>query len=179
MASFPAFAPRLLTRSAFTALLVLGYAAAHAQIMPQPAPPMGPAPTNVSYYVDGKKISPLEMAAIKSDDILSMDVIKDKAEQRSLGEAQAEGVVLITTKAHASLPAVQAFNKRFPVQPGIPAQNEAAAAAQAYLKQHYPAAKLESILSVKGKTDRYNATFTNEGQRLQLLFDGKGNPVEQ
>lgn len=179
MTTFPSFVARPLACGAFSALLALGCATAHAQVVPKPAPPMGPAPKNVSYYVDGKKMSSSEMAAIKGDDILSMDVIKDKAQQQSLGESQAEGVVLVTTKTNASSPDVLAFNKRFPLTPGTPAQSTAMAAAQAYVTQHYPAAKLEAVFPVKNKTDRYNVTFTNEGQRVYLLFDGQGQPVER
>ncbi|MGI4833728.1 MAG: hypothetical protein ACRYFK_09730 [Janthinobacterium lividum] len=179
MKTFPTLLARPLTRGAFSILLALGAATAHAQVVPKPAPPRGPAPKNVSYYVDGKKISPSEMAAMKDDDILSVDVIKDKTQQQSLHESQANGVVLITTKANASSPAVLAFDKRFPKQPASPAQNAAVAAATAYVAQHYPTAKLEMVFPVKDKTDRYNATFINNGQRVYLLFDGQGQPVEQ
>lgn len=179
MTTFPTFVTRPLACGAFAILLALGAATAHAQVQPKPAPPMRPAPKNVAYYVDGKKMSSSEMAAIKGDDILSMDVIKDKAQQQSLGESQADGVVLVTTKANANSPAVQVFNKRFPTQPATPAQNAAVAAATAYVAQHYPASKLEMVFPVKGQANRYNATFTNNGQRVYLLFDGQGNPVEQ
>lgn len=173
------FPARHLTRLIWAALLALGCATAHAQVVPKPAPPTGPAPKSVSYYVDGKKTSPSEMAAIKGDDILSMDVIKDKAQQQSLGESEADGVALITTKSGANSPEVQAFNRRFPLTPATPAQGAAIAAAQAYVAQHYPAAKLESAFPAKGKTDRYQVFFTNNGQRVYLLFDGQGQPVAQ
>jgi len=179
MTIFPTFVTRPLAGGAFAVLLALGATTAQAQVQPKPAPPMGPAPKNVSYYVDGKKISSSDLKNIKGDDILSMDVIKDKAQQQSLGESQADGVVLVTTKANANAPTVQVFNKRFPTQPASPEQNAAVAAATAYVAQHYPTSKLEMVFPVKDQPNRYNATFTNNGQRVYLLFDGKGQPVEQ
>lgn len=178
MVSLPAFLTRPLVGSAFIALLTLGCSTAHDQAVPTPAPPPAAAPQNIAYYVDGQKVSASDIPGIKGDDIQYMNVIKDKAQQQSLGEAQADGVALITTKANANSPEVIAFNRRFPAKPATPAQNEAVATVQTYLKQHYPAAKVEAITLAKDQTDRYTAIFTDNGQRLQLLFDGKGNPVK-
>lgn len=96
-----------------------------------------------------------------------------------LGQASADGVALITTKANATSPAVVAFNKRFPVMPATPEQNAGTAAATAYITKKYPGAKLEIVGPARGKPGRYNAVFIDAGQRLQLLFDGQGQPVAQ
>jgi hypothetical protein len=32
---------------------------------------------------------------------------------------------------------------------------------------------------LREKADRYQAIFTDGGKRLQLLFDGQGQPVQQ
>ena len=122
------------------------------------------------------------MAAIKGDDILSMNIIKDKAQLQSLGESQADGVALITTKANANSPEVLAFNKRIgqvvPLVPATPAQQAGVAAATAYVQQHYPTARLESVGPITGQDDRYQATFLDKGQRVYLLFDGQGRVVK-
>jgi len=181
MNSFPTFIARPLACGAFTLLLALEAATAHAQMVPKPAPaqPSHELPKDIAYFVDGKPTSLEAIQQLKPDDIQAMNVLKG-ARAHSLGlSSQQQGAILITTKAGANSPEVAAFNQRFPTKAAAPEQQAAIAAAQAYVAQHYPAAKIEFVGLEKGQTDRYNATFTNEGQRLQLLFDGKGNPVER
>lgn len=180
MATFPAFITHRLAGGASAALLVLGCSVAHAQAGPQPAPARQPAPQNVAYYVDGQPTSQVEMSKIAPDDIQSIDVLKGAQARQQLGlAAREEGAVLITTKAGASSPAVMAFNQRFPKTPATPAQTAAVAAAQAYIRQHYPAAKVEFVAPAKTKADRYTAVYEENGQRKQLLFDGQGHVVAQ
>lgn len=181
MASFPAFVTRPLAGGALALLLALGAATAHAQVTPRPAPapPQHDLPKDIAYFVDGKPASQAAIKQLKPDDIQAMNVLKG-AQAQSLGlSGQQKGAVLITTKAGANSPETLAFNQRFPTRAASPEQQAAIAAAQAYVTQHYPAAKLEFVGPEKNQTDRYNATFTNEGQRVYLLFDGKGNPVEK
>ena len=181
MVYFPAFATRPLVQGAFIALLALGAATAHAQVVPKPAPPQPrqELPKDIAYYIDGKLATEATMKGIKPDDIQAINVLKG-AQAQSLGlSGQQEGAVLVTTKAGANSPETQAFNQRFPTKAATPAQDAAMTAVRSYVQQHYPAAKLESIFQAKGQTDRYTAIFEDSGKRLQLLFDGKGNPVEQ
>jgi hypothetical protein len=179
MASFPAFIARPLAGGALTMLLALGATTAHAQVVPKPAPAVPPVPKNVAYYMDGKLASQADMKAINPNSILSMNVLKEAADKEALGQASSDGVLLITTKNGVNSPEVQALNKRFPTRPASPEQLAAMDAAKAYVTQHYPTANIEHVVSAKGQTDRYNVTFTNNGQRVYLLFDGKGNPVEK
>lgn len=180
MVSFPVFVTRPLACVAFAALLALGHSAAHAQAGPKPAPARHSIPQDIAYYVDGKPATPAEANKLKGDDIQSMDVVKEPSVTRQLGlTPEKKGVVLITTKANANSPEVLAFNQRFPLTPASPAQNAAVAAVQTYMQQRYPAAKVEAIFPVKDKADRYTAVYEENGQRLQLLFDGKGNPVAE
>ena len=170
---------RYLLTAPLVVLLALGYSAAHAQVVPKPAPAVPPAPQNTAYYIDSKPSTYAEVGEIKPDDILSIDIVKSAPDKRKLGLTNEDGAALITTKANATSPAVVAFNKRFPVVPATAEQNAATAAATAYVTQHYPAAKLESVGPVQGKTNRYRAFFTNDGKRVYLLFDGNGQVVEQ
>jgi hypothetical protein len=162
--------------------LLLGYSGAQAQVAPTPAPPQKPLPKNVAYYVDGQKSGPDALAKIEPSSISSMNVIKG-AEQQLFGSASPDGTVVITTKANENSPAVLAFNNRInavkPLTPATPAQNAAVAAIQAYMAKTYPSAKLAMVGPLREKADRYQAIFTDGGKRLQLLFDGQGQPVQQ
>lgn len=173
--------PRRLACGAVAALLALGCASAHAQaVAPHPAPAKPPIPKNIAYYVDGKKVSQTDMASLQPDAIKSIDVVKSPADREKLGlSRETEGAVLITTQANANTPDVVAFNQRFPVQPATPAQNRAITAIQLYLRQQYPAAKVETVSQVPNKENRYQATYEENGKRWQLFFDGDGNVVPQ
>jgi hypothetical protein len=181
MTSFPTAITRRLAGGAFAALLALGAATAHAQIVPKPAPPRPrqELPKDIAYYVDGKSVTEATVKQLKPDDIQAVNVLKGAQAQPLNLSSKQTGAVLVTTKAGANSPEVTAFNQRFPMTPATPEQEAAVAAVQSYIKQHYPAVKLESIFPAKGQTDRYTAIFEESGKRLQLLFDGKGNPVEQ
>ena len=181
MVSFPAFATRSLIQGAFIALLALGAATAHAQVVPKPAPPQvrHELPKDIAYYVDGKSATEATVKQLKPDDIQAVNVLKGAQAQPLNLSSKQTGALLITTKAGASSPEVMAFNQRFPMTPATPEQEAAVAAVQSYIKQHYPAAKLETIMPTKGQADRYTAVYEENGKRLQLLFDDKGNPVER
>lgn len=174
---------RYLLAAPLTTLLLLGAAPARAQVTPTPAPPMKSAPSNPTYYLDGKLADPTELAKIDPTAISYMQIIKGANQQKLFGSTTTDGVAVITTKANASSPAVLAFNKRVndvvPLTPATPAQNSAVAAIMAYMTKTYPTAKLEIVGPVDGQTDRYRATFKENDQRLQLLFDGQGQPVKE
>lgn len=165
------------------AALALGHFSAQAQVAPTPAPAEKSASRNSIYYVDGQLATTDQLGKIDPGSISSINVIKGASQQQLFGSTTADGVVVITTKAQASSPAVLAFNKRIsdvvPLTPATPAQQASLAAAQAYLAQHYPQAKVESVLMAPGKPGRYQAIFTEGGQRRLLLFDGQGRPVQQ
>lgn len=168
-----------LLAASLAALSVLRAVPAQAQIAPTPAPPMQSAPHNVTYYIDGKPATQAETSQLLPANIQSIDVLKGATARKELPGAAADGVVLITTKANANSPAVLAFNKRFPKTPATPEQNTAVAAITTYLTRTYPTAKLEMVAPVEGKPDRYRAIFKQNDQRLQLLFDGQGQPVKE
>lgn len=176
---------RFLRGAPLVAVLVLGHAAAHAQVVPTPAPAAQPTPKNVAYYVDGQPATPDALSKLDPSTISDIQLIKGANQQRLFSNLPpaTEGVAVVTTKANAGSPAVLAFNKRIhdvvPLTPATPAQASAVAAVQAYLAKTYPAAKLQMVGPVTGKTDRYQAIFEEGGKRLQLLFDGQGQPVQQ
>ena len=165
--------------------LALGYSGAQAQVAPTPAPAQAqkPLPKNVAYYVDGQKASADALTKINPNDISNINVIKGTEQQQLFGSASTDGTVVITTKANESSPEVLAFNNRInavkPLKPATPEQNAAIAAAQAYLTKTYPNAKLEMVGPYRNQANRYMAIFTDGGKRLQLLFDGQGQPVQQ
>jgi len=165
------------------AALLMGTAPAHAQVAPTPAPPRKATPNTATYYVDGKLSSEAELAKMKPTAISYMQIIKGANAQKLFGSTTADGVAVITTKANANSPEVLAFNKRVgavvPLTPATPEQNAAVAAIKAYMTKTYPAAKLEMMGPAKDKPGRYQAIFTDHDQRLQLLFDGQGQPVKE
>jgi hypothetical protein len=164
--------------------LALGCAsAAHAQVVPTPAPAEKPIPQNVAYYIDGQKADKDVLGKLNPQDISSINVIKGPKQQQIFGTASADGTLVVTTKANAGSPAVLALGKRIEaVQPTVGATPEQAAgiaAAQAYLAKTYPTAKLQMVGPAKDKPGRYHAIFVQDGKRLQLFFDGQGNPVQE
>ena len=174
---------RHLLAAPLAALLLFGAAPARAQVAPTPAPPMKSAPSNPTYYVDGRLSTSGELAKIDPTTISYIQIIKGANQQKLFGNSTADGVAVVTTTANAGSPAVLAFNKRIsdvvPLTPATPAQNSAVAAIKAYMAKTYPAAKLEIVGPVQGQADRYRATFKENDQRLQLLFDGQGQPVQE
>ncbi len=160
-------------------LLLLSAAPTRAQVAPTPAPLLKPMTESFAYFIDSKPTTKAEAEKIDPETILFMDVVKDAAQKKLLGQASADGVMLVTTKANANMLAVVAFNKRFPLTPATPAQNAAVAAAKAYVTKTYPTAKLEMVGPAKEQPGRYRAIFTDHDQRLQLLFDGQGQPVKE
>ena len=183
MLNQPASTSRQLGRYFLAAPLVvalaLTYSAAQAQVAPTPAPAMKPTPKDAVYYVDGRQATEAETAKLDPKSIANIDVVKGEQQQRAFGRSTAAGAVLITTKANADAPAVQAFNKRFPKTAATPEQTAAVAAVQAYMTKNYPEAKLQFIAPDKKIADRYRAFFEQNGQRMQLLFDASGQPVKE
>jgi hypothetical protein len=135
----------------------------------------------VAYYLDGQPADQSVLAKVTPSDIQDINVVKG-AQQQLFGTTHAGGTVVVTTKAKADTPEVLAFTKRLhevvPLVPASPAQTAAIAAITAYMAKTYPAAKLEFISPHKEQADRYLATFSNGGKRLQLLFNGQGQPVK-
>jgi hypothetical protein len=174
---------RYLLAAPLAAFLALATVPAHAQVVPTPAPPIKSAPTNATYYVDGKLSSEAELATMDPKSISYMQIIKGANQQKLFGSTTADGVAVITTKAKANSPEVLAFNKRIgavaPLTPATPEQNAAMAAIKAYMAKTYPTAKLEIVGPAKNKSGRYQAIFKENDQRLQLLFDGQGQPVKE
>jgi hypothetical protein len=162
--------------------LALGYSPARAQVLPTPAPAQQPMPQDVAYYLDGQKADKDVLSKIKPDDINSINVIKGAQQQQVFGASSADGTLVITTKANASSPAVLALAKRIEaVQPTVgatPEQAAGVAAAQAYIAKTYPTAKIQAVGLTK-QPGRYHAIFEQDGKRLQLFFDGQGNPVKE
>ncbi|QKG54121.1 M56 family metallopeptidase [Hymenobacter sp. BRD67] len=185
MLNQPASTTRQLGRYLLAAPLImalaLGYTGARAQVAPTPVPAQKPMTKNVTYYLDGKLTTQAEFNKINPDDIQSMDVIKDAAQRKALGlsNSSSDGIVSVITKANVNSPDVAAFNKRVPLTPATVAQNAGVAAVTAYVIKNYPNARLETVSIVNGQADRYKAIFIENSQRMQLLFDGKGQPVKQ
>lgn len=174
---------RFLLGAPLAAALLLGPVAAQAQVAPTPAPAQKPLPKDVAYYVDGQKAGSDALTKIAPSDISSMNVIKGADQQQLFGAAPAGGTVVITTKAGESSPEVVAFNNRInavkPLVPATPEQVAGMAAAKAYTLKTYPSAKLEMVGPARDKPGYYQTIFTDGGKRLQLLFDGHGQPVKQ
>lgn len=164
-------------------LLSLGSLAAQAQVAPTPAPAQKPLPTDVEYYLDGRKTTQAELASIQPSDISYMQMLKGSQQQQIFGTSTAGGVAVVTTKANANSPAVLALNKRIsavaPMTPATPEQTAAMTAAKAYITQNYPSAELQMVGPAKDQAGRYQAIFKEKGQRLQLFFDGQGHPVKE
>jgi len=187
MLNQPASATRQLGRYLLAAPLIvalaLGYSAAHAQVVPTPAPAERNTPKNITCYLDGQKTDQAAVAKVNPDDISYIQVIESAQQQQIFGTSTADGAAIITTKANASSPAVVAFNKRVstvvPLVPATPEQNVGMAAAKAYITKNYPNAKLQIVGPAQGQAGRYQAVFEEGGKRLQLLFDGNGQPVRQ
>ena len=68
---------------------------------------------NALYFVDGEKSTKEVMEQLNPDAIASLAVFKGEEARQRLGEAAAEGVIVITTKANENSAAVVAFNKQF------------------------------------------------------------------
>ncbi|MBO2030213.1 hypothetical protein J4D99_02325 [Siccationidurans ginsengisoli] len=169
--------------ASLVALLALSAALAHAQVAPTPAPAQKPLPKNVAYYVDGQKTGSDALTKIAPSDISNINVIKGADQQQLFGVAPSDGTVVITTKAGESSPEVVAFNNRInavkPLVPPTAAQVAGVEAAKAYILKTYPSAKLEMVGPARDKPGYYQTFFTDGGKRLQLLFDGQGQPVKQ
>lgn len=187
MLNQPASTTRLLGRFRLAAPLVLGLAfagaTAQAQVAPTPAPAEKPAPKHVTYYLDGQQTDLAAVTKINPDEIGHIQMLKSAQQQQIFGTSTADGAAVITTKANANSPTVLALNKRVgavvPLVPATPEQNAAMAAAKAYIAKTYPNAQLQLVGPAQGQNGRYQAVFTEGGQRLQLLFDGNGQPVRQ
>lgn len=173
---------RYLLAAPLVVALALGYSAAQAQVAPKPAPATKPMPADVAIYLDGNKVDKATLdKAAPGDMVEYVNVLKPEQAQQLFGTAAP--TMVVTTKANANSPKVLAFNKRIndlvPMVPATNAQNEAIAMAKSYVNVHYPSAKVESVGIVTGQSDRYNATFSQNGKRVYLLFDGKGHVVAQ
>ena len=140
---------------------------------------MKTTPSNTTYYLDGKLSTSAELAETDPDAISAINSIKGANQRKLFGSTTADGVAVITTKANASSPAVLTFNKHIndvvPLTPATPTQNAAVAAIMAYMTKTYPTAELEIVGPVEGNADRYRATFKQNDQRLQLLFNGRAS----
>jgi hypothetical protein len=187
MLNQPASTTRQLGRYLLAAPLVmalaLGYSSAHAQVVPTPAPAQKPLPKNANYYLDGQKTDADVLTKINPKDISYINVIKGAEQQQLFGSTSPDGTIIVTTKTNENAPEVVAFNNRLnAVKPLVPAsaeQNAAVAAIKAYMIKTYPAAKLQIVGPYQQQAGRYQAIFTDGGKRLQLLFDGQGQPVKQ
>lgn len=164
--------------------LALGATGAHAQtvtptVVAARAPK--PLPTDVVYYVDGKLLAPDALSAISPGDIGYINVLNDKEAQVLTGNALANKVVIITTKANERSLEVLAFSKKHNIAliPAWPARTAAEAAVRDYIKQTYPNAKLHSIYEDKKQAGHYVTEFENGGQTYKLRFDGQGHPVAE
>jgi hypothetical protein len=185
MATFSSAIARPLACCAFAALLALGHSSAHAQVMPTPAPAEKPIPQDVAYYLDGQKSdrSILDKNKLDPESISYMNVLSTAQQQQIFGTSSANGAIVITTKANANSPAVLALAKRMeavtPMVGPTPGQEAGMAAAKAYLTKNYPTAKLQMVGPAKNQPGRYQTIFVQDGKRLQLFFDGQGNPVKE
>lgn len=174
---------RYLLAAPFMLALALGHSAAHAQVAPTPAPAAPPIPQNVTYYIDGQKADKDALGKIVPDNISSINVLKGTQQQQIFGTSSADGTLVVTTKANVNSPAVLALRKRIeavaPTVGPTPEQSAAIAAVQAYMTKNYPTAKVQMVGPAKNQPGRYHTIFEQDGKRLQLFFDGQGNPVKE
>lgn len=176
---------RYLLAAPLIMLLALGYSSAQAQVTPTllPAEAKKPLLTTAEYYLDGEKIGPDVLTKLNPEEISYINIIKGAEQQQLFGSTAPDGTVVVTTKAKANTPAVLAFNQRInavkPLTPASPEQEAAMQAIKGYLSKNYPNAKLSILGPAREKPGRYQAVFTEAGQRMQLLFDGDGQPVKQ
>jgi hypothetical protein len=175
---------RYLLAAPLALALALGCSSAHAQVVPTPAPARKPIPQDVVYYLDGQKAdkSVLDKNKLDPEKISNMQVLKDEQQRQIFGTNSAGGTVVITTKANVNSPAVLALNKRIeavaPMVGPTPEQAAGISAVQAYMAKNYPNAKVE-IVGLAKQPGRFFTTFEQDGKRLQLFFDGQGNPVKE
>jgi len=175
---------RYLLAAPLVMALALGYSSAHAQVVPTPAPAEKPIPEDVTYYLDGQKSdkSVLDKNKLNPENISYMQVLKSEQQQQIFGTSSADGAVIITTKANANSPTVLALYKRIqavaPMIGATPEQSAGMAAAKAYLAKNYPTAKMQMVGPAK-QPGRFQTIFEQDGKRLQLFFDGQGNPVKE
>lgn len=173
---------RYLLAAPLVMALALGYSAAHAQVVPTPAPAEKPLPQNITYYVDGQKADKDILSKIQPDAINSINVLKSAQQQQIFGTSTTDGAVVVTTKANASSPAVLALAKRVeavvPMVGPTPEQTAGMEAAKAYMAKNYPTAKMQMVGPAK-QPGRFQTIFVQDGKRLQLFFDGQGNPVKE
>jgi hypothetical protein len=186
MLNQPASISRQLGRYLLAAPLVLALSisySAHAQVVPTPAPAEKPIPQNLGYYLDGQKADKATVEKIDPTSISNIQVLNGGQQQRIFGTAPTDGVVVITTKANASSPAVLTLDKKVaavvPLVGATPDQTAGMAAVQAYMTKNYPSAKVQLIAPTPKQPGRYYTVFVQDGKRLQLFFDGQGNPVQQ
>jgi hypothetical protein len=175
---------RYLLAAPLVMALALGYSSAHAQVVPTPAPAEKPKPltANATYYIDGQKADKDILAKINPKDISSINVLKGEKQQKIFGTSSTDGAVVVTTKDNVNSPAVLALAKRIEaVAPTVgltPEQSAGMAAAQAYIAKNYPTAKMQMVGPAK-QPGRFQTIFEQDGKRLQLFFDGQGNPVKE
>jgi len=176
---------RYLLAAPLVMALALGYSAAHAQVAPTPAPAEKPIPQDVVYYLDGQKADKtmLDKTKLDPEKIGTMQILKGEQQQQIFGTNSAGGTIVVTTIANANSPAVLALNKRIaavaPMVGPTPEQSAGMEAVKAYMTKNYPTAKLQMVGPAKNQPGRYHTIFEQDGKRLQLFFDGQGNPVKE
>lgn len=192
MLNQPLSSPRQLGRYLLAAplavLLALGYAGARAQTAPvivQPPTIHPDIPVNALYYLDGRPSSKQAVESLPPETTFDIDVIKDEPAtiQRIFGNTSATSAVIITTKANASSPAVQALVEKADLGSGYthtPAQvNALVPKALAYITSHYPDARLSGeMMELKRKTTgavKYQVQLVRGRRPFYVYFSPQGD----
>ncbi len=183
---------RYLLAAPLVVLLTLGYAGARAQTAPATAQATvyhPDLPPNALYYLDGQPSSKEAIAMIPSGTIFDIDVIKDEPAniKRLFGNTTATSAVIITTRANANLPAVQALVEKGNLGSGYthtPAQvNALVPKALAYITSHYPDSRLGGeVIELKRKTTgavKYQVQLVTGRRPFYVYFSPEGDYLGQ
>ncbi|MBC8084804.1 MAG: hypothetical protein H7Z21_16520 [Hymenobacter sp.] len=162
-----------------------------------PPPPLaatatGKLPANAAYHIDGKLSDLAAVGAVDATSMASMSIINERDHMRkAFGDVAGDAVIVVTTKANATLPAAIALNDKIArAAPAVAADRTEepvavsylAAPALAYITQNYPGYRLTGVSRVTiAATKRvlYKAQIAVGRRPQDLLFDEKGQHVTE
>jgi len=180
--SSPGQLGRYLLAAPVVVLLALGYAGARAQAAP--ASTENSLMEHALCIVDGKPVTFNSLKELNPADIQSASVLKDRGLVQQLGgSATTSGVIVVTTKANAKSPEVEAFNKKYLPEYRYnqePAQvNVLVPKALAYITSHYPEARLSGVVTkLTEKTTgavKYQVQLVRGKRPFDVYFSPEGD----
>jgi hypothetical protein len=141
-------------------------------------------PTEALYYLDGQPSTKQATEQLIVKNIANIEVVSDQARIRrlpGLGNSPATSVILVTTKANADMPVVQAFVNQADLASAYTFRpvgvNVLVPAALAYITSHYPDARLNEVHEQKHKTTgaiKYQVQLINGKRPFYVYFSQQG-----